>query len=292
MCCDERIDKKHSMGKSLRRLKYMIRKTRVLLPARSVEKVVGVASKQGSLSIEAAIVIPLFLIFVLGMASLLLVFGNRTDIQNGMRTAAETLTRRAYYLERTEAEAIGINPITIKSEIKNNSEKADDISTAFSTYDSESGILDIVVNYDQKIPFLLTESETLHVSQRLRCRAWIGSDMEEGPGSSLETEKNYVYVTEKGTVYHKTKSCSYLDLSIHSIESGQISEERNSSGAKYYACPLCAKSGKPNASVYVTDYGTSWHNSTGCSGLKRKINKIDITQVGNLKPCSKCSGEH
>ena len=66
MCCDERIDKKHSMGKSLRRLKYMIRKTRVLLPAHSVEKVVGVASKQGSLFIEAAIVIPLFLIFVLG----------------------------------------------------------------------------------------------------------------------------------------------------------------------------------------------------------------------------------
>lgn len=287
--CDMKKSKICFIKTGLRKFNKIIRKTRVLPPAlKNPEKL----SLRASMSVEAAIVIPLFLVFVLGMASFLIMFGNHTDIQNGMREAAETLTRRAYYLERTEAESIGINPLTIKSEIKKNVKNAEDISAAFSTYDAESGILDMVINYDYKIPFLPGQTKALNNCQRLRCRAWIGSDMTEGISGGNESDETIVYVTETGTVYHKTKSCSYLDLSIHSVGSQEITDLRNKSGAKYYGCPLCAKSGKPASIVYVTDYGTSWHNTTACSGLKRKIKQVDISKVQNLKPCSKCGGEH
>ncbi len=277
------------LEKTLLRLNKKILKARVLPPApESIKK----HSLNASMSVEAAVVVPLFLVFILGMASFLIMFGNHTEIQNGMRQAAETLTRRAYYLERTEAESIGINPITVKSEIKKNMQNEEDISAAYSTYDAESGILDMIVNYDYKIPFLPDKSNTLNNCQRLRCRAWIGSDMKEGISSGSKDSKNIVYVTETGTVYHKTKSCPYLDLSIHTAGSDEIADLRNESGAKYYGCPLCAKSGKPNSNVYITDYGTSWHNTISCSGLKRKIREVDIEDVGNLKPCSKCGESH
>ena len=102
---------------------------------------------------------------------------------------------------------------------------------------------------------------------------------EEGTGD--------VYVTEYGKVYHRSTSCPYLDLSVHAVAKTGVGSLRNASGAKYYDCPLCKSSG---SYVYITDYGTNYHGSLACSGLKRTVYQMKELQAQEkgYGACSKC----
>ena len=61
-------------------------------------------------------------------------------------------------------------------------------------------------------------------------------------------EDETVYVTGTGLVYHKDYHCTYLDLSIRMVQGKEISELRNESGGRYYACEHCGgKGGGPGA---------------------------------------------
>lgn len=104
-----------------------------------------------------------------------------------------------------------------------------------------------------------------------------------------ETNEDYVFVTKTGTTYHENRSCSYLNPSIHVVATGDIEEQRNESGGKYYPCAVCAKD-QSVALLYVTDYGTSYHCSTACTSLKRTIYEIKRSEIGGRSPCKKCSG--
>ena len=46
---------------------------------------------------------------------------------------------------------------------------------------------------------------------------------------------------------------------------------RNKDGGIYYPCS-CVK--HKNSNVYVTDYGTFYHENPGCYRLKRSVSKI------------------
>ena len=105
---------------------------------------------------------------------------------------------------------------------------------------------------------------------------------------STEEEEEYVFVTKTGTSYHENRGCSYLNPSIHLVAAADMDEQRNESGGKYYPCSLCATE-QGAALYYVTDYGTSYHCSTACSGLKRTIYEIKRSETGGRTACSKCS---
>lgn len=118
--------------------------------------------------------------------------------------------------------------------------------------------------------------------------AWIGYVL--GDGKNMEGEEEiYVYITETGTVYHKNRECSYLNPSIRSIKAEDLDSARNKGGAVYYACPLC-KSMAERENRYVTDYGTSYHTSIICSGLKRTVYAVKLSEAGERSACSKCGG--
>lgn len=116
--------------------------------------------------------------------------------------------------------------------------------------------------------------------------AWIGyihSGREDGQ------EECYVYITETGTVYHRNRGCSYLNPSIRQVRAGEIGSLRNNGGAIYYACLLCDHSA-PGDMYYITDYGTCYHTSIACSGLKRTIYEVKLSETGGRGACSKCGG--
>jgi hypothetical protein len=104
---------------------------------------------------------------------------------------------------------------------------------------------------------------------------------------SDEDEEVLVFITENGTVYHKSASCRHLKLDVRSIAFESLKTLRNSDGKIYYPCEYCG-SGIAGGNVFITDYGTRYHSVVTCPALKRKIYTIPISQVGGRGPCSSC----
>lgn len=116
--------------------------------------------------------------------------------------------------------------------------------------------------------------------------AWVGY---VHSGEADDGEEMYVYVTETGTAYHRNRGCSYLNPSIRQVQAQEVGALRNKNGAIYYACLLCDGDGR-GGGRYITDYGTNYHESISCSGLKRTIYEIKWSEVGARTPCSRCGG--
>lgn len=274
--------------------------------------------KKGSLTIEAALSLPIFLFFVIAVFYFLMIIFLQSDIQLRMEETARSMGKQAYLIERmdgltieneeVDAEtkgllAAGLNPLVIKTSIlKNDLSKKIDSSkiqggtggfyTYHSSYDEQDGVLDIIAHYNYRIPFLPGNMGQIKLSQRCRSHTWVGRELrtQAGGKESNDQDAKTVYVTEYGTVYHLSKDCHYLDLSIHTVSAGDIDEARNANGGKYYPCS-CAKHAAAG-SYYVTDYGTNYHADLSCSGLKRTIREVDISEVSSMHACPKCGGDH
>ena len=273
--------------------------------------------KRGSLTIEAALSLPIFFFFVVAIIYFLMIIFLQSDIQVRMEETARSLGKKAYLIrqadiltgnEELDGEtasllSAGINPLVIKTEILQDplAEKIDrsqikggssSFYTYHSSFDEEEGILDIVAHYNYRFPFLPEELGDVRLSQRIRSHVWIGRELSRQKGGkeqAEEKESTTVYVTEHGTVYHTSRDCHYLDLSIHSINSEELNSARNASGGKYYPCSCAEHS---SGSYYITDYGTHYHSDLNCSSLKRTVREVDLSEVEGMHICPKCDKEH
>ena len=288
-----------------------------------IKRALAVAGKEikGSLTIEASLVLPIFMLFFTALISLMVMISLQLDIQAGMEETARSIGKKAYIIYAYEnglsgkasdpAEtkesldsdtkslmSAGINAAAVKlwllsdKELSSKVENSDicggagGLYTHETTFDEDSGILDMVVYYDYKVPWLPSIFGTIRFVQRSRSHVWTGVSINDSK-SAEETESRTVYITPTGTVYHLSASCSYLDLSIRAVSVSEVASLRNKSGGKYEQCSCCKKvSGYTN--VYVTDYGTNYHASLSCSGLKRTVMAIDISEAGSRRVCSKC----
>ena len=254
-------------------------------------------SAKASLTIEAAIALPLFMFFIMAMSYFLIIISLQTDIRLCMDEAARSLGKQAYMAQETDAGA-SVSYFTIRNAVITDDLKerldnsrivggSDGLNMTYSGYDEESGILDIVVCYSYEIPFFSDIVGNLRFIQRVRCRAWLGGDLSGSGADDLEGQ--IVYITPSGTVYHLTMSCPYLDLSISSIAYEDVSSARNKNGQQYTKCSSCFNAASDT--VYITDYGTKYHSSLSCSALKRTVIAIDMSEAGDRSACSKCGGQ-
>ena len=162
------------------------------------------------------------------------------------------------------------------------------------------GNRDIVleVTYFIRNPFDIFGLAVRKFTQRATVTVWTGNDRctgIDGEGSNAETngaqkdqQKEYVYVTQHGEVYHQNRGCTYLQPSIRSISIESLPNQRNAYGGKYYACEKCGNG--QNEVAYVTEYGTRYHLNRNCSQIKRNVMKVLLSDVEDMRGCSKCGG--
>lgn len=108
-------------------------------------------------------------------------------------------------------------------------------------------------------------------------------------GNTEQEEEEMVYITENGTVYHRSRSCTHLALSIQITDIHTIKNQKNSSNGKYHPCEKCGNNPMATA-LYITQYGDKYHTCIQCSGLKRTIKAVPLKQVEGWPACSKCGG--
>lgn len=162
------------------------------------------------------------------------------------------------------------------------------------TQSHESGVFCIRAVYQIKLPGVFGPWRILSAADTVYARAFAGIELPEhgSSGEGHDGQTGNYYVAENGVVYHTDRNCTYLDLSIQQVSASSLSGRRNLSGSKYVPCEKCARSGMP-AAVYITNQGEAWHTDLCCSGLKRTIHLQDDegAHAHGLRPCPRCGGE-
>lgn len=147
--------------------------------------------------------------------------------------------------------------------------------------------IDIILTYQVapwiRIPFV----RPFRMANRYYGRLWTGYDV-TGGSSAGENGKDMVYVTEHGSVYHESLECTHLKLTIRETSLEEARNSRNEHGGRYVQCEKCR--GRPfTGKVFIGTDGDRYHYDRNCSGLKRTIYTITRQQASNYSPCSRCA---
>lgn len=256
------------------------------------------APLRGTLTVEAAVVLPLFLMVMIAVLQFCSVMGTAIKLGSALSDTGKTMAAAAYvtkYGGNTE-KAPGIAAVALSEVYAQGTvtAQAGDISAVknvnmlLSSFLKEDEAIDLVMTYQLRSPFSIVKLPGNFFIQRARVRAWTGRTLPgDGGADSGEVDGSYVYVTETGSVYHDDPDCTHLRLSIRLVDAGSLDSLRNNGGEKYHACEKCGDSSLKGM-VYITNEGNRYHSSLGCSGLKRTVRQVSKEDIGNLRACSKC----
>lgn len=257
------------------------------------------ASCRGSLTVEAACVLPLFLFFFINLISVLQLLSCYGRIEAALHQTARKLSMYAYlsgeengpdFLKelgtqlyvRNQVEQILGREYLEKSPIEDG---RNGIRYYLTQIMNDQDMIDLVAYYRVGPVFGFPGFGQFTMVNRCRVRAWTGYSPREGMTVTEEGEQ-LVYVAEHGVVYHRTPSCTHLKLSITRVTPEVLDILRNENGGKYYPCELCGSLGR--GSCYISPQGDRYHSSLECSGLKRNVMAVPVSQVSGMGACSRC----
>lgn len=248
-----------------------------------------------SMTLEAALVLPLFLFVILNLISVIEIYRVQSNMSVALHSTAKQMAVYGY-----EFEEIGVannftclyaannvkkllgNDYFEKSPVKNG---FGGISWSRSQIMEKDDCIDLVAEYRIK-PFVSVMGfSEFDMYNRIRTRAWTGYDNSKEL-SQNKNQEELVYITPDGVVYHKSRGCTYLKLTISAIDMDLLKNKRSEDGSIYYACEDCGN--KADGTVYITNYGNRFHSTLRCSKLKRTIIIIPISKTGQRWACSKC----
>lgn len=267
----------------------------------------------GSMTVEAAIVLPLFLFFFLNLGCAIELIRLHGNMEIALCDVGKRISTYGYILTQTDAEQVsGDTEAAGWSELKDVTLSYTYIKGELVEYlggdylqecPIETGIdgiqfleseifnaedcVDLVVTY-KVAPFVETVGfRPFRMANRYYAHIWNGYRI---PGADVEREEgqHLVYVTENGEVYHESRNCWHLLLRIEQVSLEEAYVRRNENGERYLQCEVCAEENLEGP-VYLAADGNAIHHDRNCPGLKRTINTMPIDGAGRFRPCSVCA---
>ncbi len=246
------------------------------------------ACKKGSITVEAALSLPVFFLAVVSLMYLLELMAVRTSVRAGLQAAGKQAAQDTCaaavlipsQLEKDIVHAVGAERLERSIVVGGSA----GIHCESSYMSPVTGIGRITAVYQVKLPVPMFGVPPISCTETMRIKAWTGYEKEGFGNSDDET----VYITETGVVYHKDYQCTYLKLSIRAVQTSQVETLRNTSGGKYYPCEHCSRG--VSGAVYITDNGDRYHSSLSCSGLKRTVYAVPLSEAVGKGMCSRCGG--
>ncbi len=206
--------------------------------------------QKGSLTLEAAMILPVFLLAMLALFGYLLAYDKQ---------------------------------LTMTEELLSTAEKAALYGTLSETGTGE-GTYTKVYGFTSGVNF--SGLGKLWLTAQVKVRPWTGYDGDLGD-SDLGEAGELVYVSDNRSVYHTRADCSYLDIYLTSLPLSQVGTQRNDDGKKYTACDKCC-GGSVSGTVYISGQGEHYHATLSCSGLSRSPEAVLRTSVSGLSLCTRC----
>lgn len=240
-------------------------------------------SLRGSITLEAAAAVPIFFFAVVSLLFLMEIMSIQTAVRSGLQYAGKLAAEEAYptsvlrpgKVERDVTAAIGADRLG-RSLVEGG------IDCSRSRMSLRTGVAELSAVYHVRVPLPIFRIPLLEYEETMRVKGWTGYDR---TGFGTENEET-VYVTETGLVYHKDYHCPHLELSIRMVSLSDVAGLRNESGGKYHACEHCGA--ESAGGVYITDTGDRYHSSLSCSGLKRTVYAVPVSEVVGKGACSRC----
>ncbi len=246
---------------------------------------------QASLTLEAAMALPLYMFFFMSFISMIKMFTQSAGIDAALARSAYDQAVYANALTLTGEDAPPLSTLVsdayAAAEIK---KSVGDVKVSLIRSSVSEGSENIQLIADHSFApgadFFSLGKTALCSTAYAHC--WVGYS--DGAAGANDGNERMVYITETGSVYHLSRGCSHLDLTIIAIKNGSQQSYTNSAGSHYSCCPLCGPAATSQSDIFITSDGTAYHSSLSCSGLKRTIYEIPISQVGSRSACKRCGG--
>ena len=244
---------------------------------------------RGYITVEACLVVPLFLFFMLSISGIFMLLMAEAHIHQSLAEAAGYTAQYAYLekkLLKNENEYMGNigNQVVLAKQF--NTYLGSDFYVEKMILNGTDGIVLTISKDKENKKILIAKARYLaginlpvlgdlkiSLSNEIKQKAFLGYSKEEKSDC-------YVYVTPEQSVYHTTRSCTHLSLSVQKKNSAQK--------GNYAPCGFCGDPLNDKGSIYVSRTGNVYHYRAGCSGLKRTVRRVKIEEVAGLGPCSRC----
>lgn len=244
----------------------------------------------GSMTVEAAVIIPLFLFFFLNLMSAIEMIRLHGNLELSLWKNGRVMAVGGYAGSALLSDFVMYHAVVDdvgKEYLKESPLTYGEKGLVFweSSY-GEDDHIDVKVTYQVSPAFRIPGFQSFRMANRYYARAWTGYAVggEEGHEEALDN----VYVTPYGEVYHVSRDCSYVTRSISALRLSEVHSARNSSGERYVLCRICAGEGQDI--VYVTRDGSRYHERQDCLSLKRTIITVErLTAEAKYRPCSRCA---
>lgn len=259
---------------------------------------------EGSMTVEASIVLPLFFFFFLNIGGAIEMIRLHGNLELALRDVGTRMAVYGHMLMPQEEESadslwmelagVALSGTYVKGQIidylgKDYLESSPLKDGTDSLWFPESdvwegdGTFEIVVTYSVSPVSALAGFGSFRMANKYYGHFWTGYAVP----TYTDAAEPYVYVTETGEVYHLTNACTHLKLSIEAVDYGEAVSSRNVNGEKYEACEKCCD-GIAVGNLYITSEGDCYHFKRDCPGLKRTVYYVPVSQVRDYRVCSRC----
>lgn len=261
----------------------------------------------GSLTIEAALSVTLFLFLVLLLAVPMDLLDTQRRIQMTVESKARELSRQAgIFNQASSPDSEEMDSSAVEYQLLRDGiclllsqavteaagkKKIEHVDCSASQISPDGEWIDLQADYRLRLPFSVFTLESLSFHVRSRKRGWIGREggywRQNGEGAS---SRLMVYVGKASTRYHSSPSCHYLSNEISAVSFETAAALVNKSGKHYKACHVCGGASQSGDTVYLFPNGEYYHSRKDCSSVRAYIKEVPLEEVRHLGACSYCGG--
>ncbi len=249
-------------------------------------------SASASMTAEAALALPLVLFAGIILLQPLRILDVERQMQAIVNSVGEDVSQLVYVTEEWSdadwadtAAAIAYAEGSIRL-------KAQDLPVEWltlirSSVLEEDAVVDLIVDYQMRLPFSVFGLGKIRRTNRCYLRAWVGAGGLEKKDDGADEADPIVYVGKNSTRYHVSATCHYLSNHMTAVAVRDLDSYRNKSGSRYTPCERCGA--QAAGIVYIMPSGEHYHSSQSCSAIQAYVTAVRKSAVEHLGPCSYCS---